>query len=61
MSRTTARATTMPAPVDRPCMARKKTSCAMFCDKAQPADASVKAAKPHSTTGRRPRLSEIAP
>ena len=61
MSRMTARDTTMPAPVDRPCMARKKISCPMLSDSAQPADARVNAAKPHNTTGLRPKLSDMAP
>ena len=61
MSRITARETTMPAPADMPCTARKSTSVPMFCASAQPADASVNAAMPHSTTGRRPKLSDSAP
>ena len=54
MSRMIARDTTMPAPVARPCTARKKISWPMVCESAQPIEASVKAATPHSTTGRRP-------
>ena len=61
MSRMTARETTMPAPVDRPCSPRKNTRCPMFCDSAQPAEASVNTAMPPSTTGRRPKLSASAP
>ena len=61
MSRMTARETTMPAPVDSPCSARKNTSCPMLVDIAQPTEASVKTAMPVSTTGRRPRLSESEP
>jgi len=61
MSRIPARETTMPAPADRPCSARNSTSCPMLCDSAQPAEASVKTASPHSTTGRRPRLSDSEP
>ena len=33
----------------------------MVCDRAQPTDASVNTASPHSTTGRRPKLSDSAP
>ena len=33
----------------------------MWSDSAQPAEASVKTATPHSTTGRRPKLSDSAP
>jgi hypothetical protein len=33
----------------------------MFWASAQPADASVKTAMPHRTTGRRPKLSDSAP
>ena len=61
MSRTMARATTMPAPADSPCTPLKNTSCPMLCDNAQPADANVKIATPHSTTGLRPTLSDKAP
>jgi len=61
MSRITARETTMPAPVDRPCSARNTTSCPMVCDNAQPAEASVNTAMPHRITGRRPKLSASAP
>jgi hypothetical protein len=61
MSRMIARDTTMPAPADMPCSARKNTSWPMVCDSAQPTDASVNAAMPHSTTGRRPKLSDSAP
>jgi hypothetical protein len=61
MSRITARETTMPAPVDRPCSPRNSTSCVMFCDSAQPSEAMVNTARPHSTTGRRPKLSDSAP
>ena len=61
MSRITARETTMPAPVESPCSARKNTRCPMFCASAQPAEATVNTAMPHSTTGRRPKLSESAP
>ena len=61
MSRTTARDTTMPAPVVSPCMALKNISWLMVCDNAQPIEASVNAASPHSTTGRRPTLSDTAP
>ena len=46
MSRMTARETTMPAPADMPCTARKKTSAPMCCDSAQPTEASVKTARP---------------
>ena len=60
-SRTTARETTMPAPVDSPCRARKKISCPIVCDSAQPTEASVNTASPTSTTGRRPKLSDSAP
>ena len=45
MSRITARDTTMPAPDDMPCKARKNTSAPMFCDMAQPAEASVNSAR----------------
>ena len=51
MSRITARETTIPAPVDRPCSARKKTSCPIVCDSAHPAEASVNTAMPHKITG----------
>ena len=61
MSRMTARETTIPAPADMPCSARKKTSAPMCCESAQPTEASVKTASPASTTGRRPKLSESAP
>ena len=61
MSRMTARDTTMPAPADRPCSARNSTSAPMLSDSAQPAEARVNTARPHSTTGRRPRLSDSAP
>ena len=61
MSRMMARDTTIPAPVDKPCTARKKISCPMLCDSAHPTEATVKAATPQSTTGRRPKLSEMAP
>ena len=61
MSRITARDTTMPAPADRPCSARNATNCPMLCDSAQPREASVKTARPHSTTGRRPKLSDREP
>ncbi len=61
MSRMTARETTMPAPADMPCSARNRTSAPMFCDRAQPAEASVNTTRPPSTTGRRPMLSESAP
>ncbi len=61
MSRITARETTMPAPVDRPCKPRNSTSWPMLCDSAQPAEARVNTAMPQSTTGRRPKLSARAP
>ena len=61
MSRTMARDTTEPAPADMPCSARKPTSMPMESDIAQPTVASVNSVKPASTTGRRPRLSEMAP
>ena len=61
MSRMTARETTMPAPVDRPCSARKKMSCPTFCASAQPSEATVNIASPHRITGRRPKLSDSAP
>ena len=61
MSRITARETTIPAPADIPCSARKKTSVPMFCESAQPTDASANTASPASTTGRRPKLSASAP
>jgi hypothetical protein len=61
MSRITARETTMPAPADIPCKARKKTSTPMCWASAQPIEASVNTARPTSTTGRRPKLSASAP
>ena len=61
MSRITARETTIPAPVDSPCNTRNATNCSMLCDSAQPAEANVNTATPHSTTGRRPKLSDSAP
>jgi hypothetical protein len=61
MSRITARETTIPAPADIPCRARKKTSAPMLCDNAQPIEARVNITSPTSTTGRRPKLSESAP
>ena len=61
MSRITARETTMPAPVDKPCSARKKTSWPIVCDRAHPAEASVNTAMPHKITGLRPKLSASAP
>ena len=61
MSRTMARDTTMPAPVDKPCSVRNTTSCVMFCDSAQPADASVNITSPQRITGLRPKLSASAP
>ena len=61
MSRMMARDTTMPAPADMPCSARKNTSAPMAVDSAQPTEASVNSAMPPSTTGRRPRLSDSAP
>ena len=33
----------------------------MVCDSAQPTEAMVNTAMPHSTTGRRPKLSDSAP
>ena len=61
MSRITARETTIPAPADIPCTARKKTSAPMCCDSAQPTEASVNTTSPARTTGRRPKLSASAP
>ena len=61
MSRMTARDTTMPAPVDSPCSARKNTSQPIVGDSAQPIEASVNMPTPDSTTGRRPKLSASAP
>jgi hypothetical protein len=61
MSRMMARDTTMPAPADMPCTARQNTSSPIVWLSAQPNDASVNAATPASTTGRRPRLSDSAP
>ena len=61
MSRTMARDTTMPAPVQSPCAVRKNISCPILCDSAQPIEAKVNTASPHSTTGLRPRLSEMEP
>ena len=61
MSRMMARPTTMLAPELMPCASRKNTSCPTDCDSAQPSDDSVKIAMPHSTTGRRPKLSASAP
>ena len=42
----TARETTMPAPADMPCKARKNTSAPMCCDSAQPTEASVNTTRP---------------
>jgi hypothetical protein len=61
MSRMMARDTTMPAPADMPCSARKNTSCPMVWLTAQPTEARVNTAMPHNTTGRRPKLSDSAP
>ena len=61
MSRMIARATTVPAPADKPCSARNATSQPIDGASAQPADASVKTTIPASTTGRRPKLSASAP
>jgi len=61
MSRMMARDTTMPAPADMPCSARISTSSPIDCDSAEPTEASVNSAMPHSTTGRRPKLSDSAP
>ena len=61
MSRMMARDTTMPAPADMPCSARKNTRAPMELLIAQPSDASVNTESPHSTTGRRPTLSDSAP
>ena len=60
-SLTTARETTMPAPVDSPCRARKRTSAPIESDSAQPTEAIVNTPMPASTTGRRPMLSDNAP
>ena len=61
MSRMMARDTTMPAPVHRPWVARKKISWPMLCDSAQPMEARANTARPQSTTGRRPTESEMEP
>ena len=61
MSRITARDTTMPAPVARPCTARHTISWPIVCDSAQPTEPSVNSATPHRMTGRRPKLSASAP
>jgi hypothetical protein len=61
MSRITARETTQPAPLHRPCTARKNTRAPMLCESAQPTEASVNTAMADSTTGRRPKLSASAP
>ena len=61
MSRMMAREITMPAPADTPCMARKKISQPIDGASAQPTEASVNSVSPHSTTGRRPKLSASAP
>jgi hypothetical protein len=62
MSRMTARDTTIPAPAESPCNARRNsTSEPMLSASAQPAEAMVNTASPHSTTGRRPKLSDSAP
>ena len=61
MSRMIARPTTMLAPELMPCSSRNSTRWPTDCDSAQPSDDSVKMAMPHSTTGRRPKLSASAP
>ena len=61
MSRMIALDTTTPAPAVMPCKALKNTNCAIVWLSAQPSDASVNSAKPVSTTGRRPTLSDSAP
>ena len=61
MSRMMARDTTMLAPELMPCASRHSTSWPTDCDIAQPSDDSAKMAVPHSTTGRRPKLSDSAP
>ncbi len=61
MSRMMARPTTMLAPELMPCASRKKIRWPTVCDTAQPSEDSVKMPIPHSTTGRRPKLSASAP
>ena len=61
MSRMMAREITTPAPADMPCSARKVINWPMVVASAQPTEASVNRARPISTTGRRPKLSDSAP
>ena len=61
MSRTIARETTTPAPADTPCSARNAISAPTCVDSAHPIEASANTPTPHSTTGRRPTLSDSAP
>ena len=60
-SRTIARDTTVPAPVEKPCRARNAINCHTFCASAQPIDATMNTPSPHKITGRRPKLSDRAP
>ena len=60
-SRTMARATTLPAPPEIPCKARKNHKVSILGAKAQPIDASTNTPNPHLIVVMRPIESEIAP